>query len=70
MAKDYCTLFPDGSWGNCCKQHDDDYTAGSGIKQKEADERLRYCLEQGGRPVVGFIMFWGLRLFGWTRYRT
>jgi hypothetical protein len=22
MKRDYCTLFPEGVWGQCCKEHD------------------------------------------------
>ncbi len=69
MSKDHCTLFPEGDWAWCCKQHDDDYSAGSGIGRKVADKRLRYCVEQGGKPKTAAVMYWGTRLFGWLFYR-
>ncbi len=67
--KDYCTLFPEGNWANCCKDHDEDYSAGSGVSRKKADKKLRKCIEYHGKPNIAAIVYWGVRAFGWLHYK-
>ncbi len=40
-----CTGFPEGNWHACCVQHDKDYEAGGGWRDKvKADWRLMKCV--------------------------
>ncbi len=66
--KDYCTMFPEGDWANCCKEHDDDYCPDSGVDRLTADRGLRDCIECGGRPWLAKFMYVGVRCLGWFFY--
>ncbi len=49
---------PDGNWGHCCYEHDFSYwTGGSYVDRKEADERLRQCVNYMGGPGDLFYRF-------------
>lgn len=67
--KNNCTLFPEGNWSNCCKQHDEDYSEGSGVSRKDADKKLRECIKEGDRAYIVPLVYAGVRLFGWLRYK-
>lgn len=55
---DGCSLFPDGSWQECCIEHDEGYwCGGSYLDRVEADLALARC---AGLP----IMYAGVRLGG------
>ena len=58
-----CTLFPDLSWKNCCKQHDVDYER-QVVSRKEADKKLFICVKSKCK-IVAPIMYIGVRVFGW-----
>ena len=78
---DYCTLWPEGWWGDCCKQHDLDYL--NQVDRKEADTKLLQCVLESPLPVsidspliggslsliIGFIMYIGVRTFGSFFYK-
>lgn len=73
---DHCTLFPEGWWGDCCRQHDIAYDAQ--LDRLQADVQLLQCVVQtvpeslpdytliggGASLVIGLIMFIGVRTFG------
>lgn len=63
--KDYCTLWPDCRYGDCCMQHDDDYKYGEVTKQ-EADEYLKDCVCASGYPKTSWWIFRGVSVFGWV----
>ena len=71
MTKDYCSLWPDGDgegkeWGSCCKQHDACYSAGGdSSSRKECDIALKECLKEQAGPTMAWVMYVGVRLFGW-----
>jgi hypothetical protein len=49
---DACTLWPDGSWGDCCVEHDISYWGGGSRSERwEADRLLRSC---AARSVSGW----------------
>jgi hypothetical protein len=51
---DGCSVFPDGNWGECCKEHDIAYwCGGSYLDRLWADLRLGGCVAREGWPVVG-----------------
>lgn len=66
MVKDYCTLFPEGTWAECCKRHDRRYEK---MKSKwKADRLLFRCVKRKGNIVVASIMWLGVTLFGWYNF--
>lgn len=65
FTSDGCTLWPDGPWGGCCVAHDYAYWKGGTAKmRKQADKDLRDCVAARGYPVIGWVMYVGVRLFG------
>lgn len=60
---DSCTMFPEGNWQRCCTRHDIDYTRQE-MSRKEADKELLSCVKERCK-VVAYIMYAGVRLFGW-----
>ena len=67
MAKDRCTLFPEGNWSECCHQHDRMYGRKT-VSRWVADKLLYKCVRKKSNIVVASIMFIGVRLFGWYFY--
>jgi len=62
-----CTLWPEGSWHHCCVAHD--YAYADGIYSKwDADVELMKCVYHTGHPIVAFLMFLGVTLFGWSAW--
>ena len=51
----------------CCERHDKDYAAGSGITRKQADDTLYTCIAIE-RPNFAYMVWAGVRLFGWLFY--
>lgn len=68
MAKDYCTGYFDGSWSYCCKMHDRRY-ANKRLNRSQADELLFRCVKRKSNIVNAYIMWAGVRLFGWHFYK-
>lgn len=66
--KNYCTAFPDGEEGMCCKAHDEAYRGGT-LDRKEADKALYQCVRDNGEPYKAIVMYVGVRLFGWLFYK-
>jgi hypothetical protein len=65
FRSDGCSCWPDSDWVECCVEHDADYWLGGTSKQrKEADKALERCVAAKGHPVVGWMMYWGVRAGG------
>ncbi|MDY6905375.1 MAG: hypothetical protein SWH61_11880 [Thermodesulfobacteriota bacterium] len=70
MIKDFtsdgCSLFPDGSWCECCFEHDISYWyGGTPEDRKEADRALRQCVkEKTGSGILAWMMYRGVRAGG------
>ncbi len=66
FTNDGCSMWPDGSWGTCCVEHDVDYwCGGTHAARVRADLSLRSCVADGGkRPHLGDLMYWGVRVGG------
>ena len=72
---DYCTLWFEGFWSDCCKAHDLAYD--TQIPRAIADADLATCVvlaaNSPGTALVGAIaagiMFIGVRVFGWKYYK-
>lgn len=82
---DYCTFSPEKLFGvyigdPCCKAHDEAYCLEGNIKtQLEADENLKICIAEKFlayahsiwlAKFVGRTYYVGVRLFGWTQWKT
>lgn len=71
FTTDGCSMFPDGSpgdrtrWQHCCIEHDFEYFMGGTRKQRaEADRRLAECVDEAASPLLGNLMWAGVRLGG------
>lgn len=66
MEEDYCSFWPDGKYGSCCKQHDIDYTAGGNWRDRRAaDKKLRDCIAKKQGRLMAWTMWIGVRCVGW-----
>ena len=62
---DGCTFWPDGDYRSCCVVHDEAYASGGGWRERlRADYELAKCVKRAGHPVIGPVMFLGVRVFG------
>jgi hypothetical protein len=62
---DGCSCWPDGDWLECCVNHDLLYwIGGTREERKEADQELRKCVTEKGHPIVGQVMYLGVRIGG------
>ena len=67
FATDACSMFPDGTWGECCVEHDHTYwRGGSYWARKRADADLAECV---GGP-LGLVMYIGVRFGGMSIWPT
>ncbi len=65
FATDGCSMWPDGTWGVCCVEHDMDYWYGGTAKaRKQSDQRLKQCLIDLDHPVMARVMYMGVRIGG------
>lgn len=66
---DYCTLFPEGTWAQCCAVHDMAYAGDVDVTKWQADVELFQCVAQSSNYVVAAVMLIGVTLFGWLFYK-
>lgn len=66
---DGCTMFPEGTrvepklWAECCLEHDVRFWVGGAKKLRlKADQRLRECVIEKGKPEIAALMYKGVRL--------
>lgn len=64
---DNCTLWPEGTWTHCCAMHDRRY-ANKRLTRKQADELLFRCVQKKSNTAMAYIMYAGVRAFGWWWY--
>lgn len=65
FKSDGCSCWPDGDWLECCVKHDLLYwLGGTREERKDADLELRKCVTEKGHPIVGQVMFLGVRISG------
>ena len=67
FATDGCTMSPDLVFSHCCVEHDVDYATGE-VTREEADRKLRQCIASTGYPVLCWVYWLAVRLFGWIPY--
>ena len=58
-----CTLFPEGTWSDCCAKHDTAYLTKGGSRW-DADKELNKCVKKKCK-VVAAVMWLGVRVAGW-----
>lgn len=58
-----CSLFPEGKQTSCCNSHDMSYLFAS--CRRKADKELRECVIKCNKPITAWIMWIGVRLFGY-----
>ncbi len=60
---DTCTFFIDGSWSECCIEHDVRYwLGGSQERMDESDLKLRKCVEEKSNNIWSSLIYQGVRL--------
>jgi hypothetical protein len=66
FTTDGCSYWPDGTWKECCIEHDIAYWCGGGFWDRlEADRKLQDCVEKTGESALfAGSMRLGVRLFG------
>jgi hypothetical protein len=71
VKENYCTLFFEGTWGECCRIHDIAYETQE--PKGQADIDLYNCVKEADPEVltwlVAAIVFAGVSLFGSRFYR-
>ncbi len=64
---DNCTLYPEGTWTECCARHDRRYE-NKRLSKWQADKLLYRCVKKKSSKVNAAIMWLGVTLFGWFAY--
>lgn len=65
FTTDGCSLWPDGSWQECCVVHDVSYWCGGPPEVRiEADQGLRACVAKRSASLNAILMYAGVRLGG------
>ena len=65
FKSDGCSCWPDYEWMDCCVEHDAIYwMGGSRDERKKADIALQECVSQKGHPIIGKVMYYGVRVGG------
>ena len=59
-----CTCFPDMNHFSCCDAHDTCY-ARQQKSRLECDKKLQECVCHKSGNIIGYLMYNGVRLFGW-----
>ena len=64
FSSDGCSLWPNGTWTECCLKHDYIYWCGGDTSIRvRADRELRDCVNEI-IPLVGSVMYPGVRVGG------
>lgn len=71
FTSDGCSAWPDGTlkekqlWLSCCTTHDRAYWQGGTYQQRlAADQTLRDCVAELGKPEIAVVMLGGVRVGG------
>jgi hypothetical protein len=65
FTTDGCSLWPDGTWRECCLEHDIAYwCGGSSDARRAADRQLRECVRSKAAPANSQFMYYGVRFGG------
>jgi hypothetical protein len=65
FTTDGCSLLPNGSWTECCVEHDMAYwCGGSKAMRRSADRSLQACVSSAGHPALSRLIYFGVRVGG------
>ena len=65
FVTDGCSMWPDGTWAECCVNHDIPYWCGGSSQQRrDADRTLKMCVSNRHSNWMGALMYWGVRVGG------
>jgi hypothetical protein len=64
FTTDGCSLWPNGTWQECCVVHDVSYWCGGPEKRKIADRNLEACVASRSSRANAFLMHLGVRAGG------
>lgn len=65
FTSDGCSVWPDGTWADCCVEHDIAYWCGGTAQaRQQADARLRECVAARRTGCLGGLMYAGVRIGG------
>lgn len=67
LLTDGCTMSPELEFTDFCNEHDYDYVLGE-LTREEADRDLRKNIASSGYPLLSWVYWVGVRLFGWFPY--
>lgn len=63
FVTDGCTGYPDGTWRECCVQHDLAlWAGGTSLERELADRELKSCVEEHGGQLQANLMWLGVRI--------
>lgn len=65
FTTDGCSMWPDGTWRECCVVHDVSYWCGGPEKRSIADRNLQACVRRKSTRANAFFMYLGVRLGGY-----
>ena len=70
LRGDGCNDAPDLNFRLCCERHDRAYAVGGRpSRRKHADAVLRYCISSHGHPILAWVYWIAVRLFGGKHWR-
>lgn len=65
FTTDGCSMWPNGTWTECCVAHDIAYWCGGSSEEREhADEALRQCVAEKRSSTMATMMHVGVRVGG------
>jgi hypothetical protein len=65
FTTDWCSMFFDGDWIDCCIEHDKYYWIWwTKDKRKTADEKLKDCVIDKGHYIIWNMMYLWVRIWG------
>lgn len=69
FVTDQCTLFPEGSWSECCEEHDLAYWQGGHSDMREAtDIQFKMCVQDKTQNVIFANVIYTFVRMGGTPY--
>ena len=67
FVTDGCSMSPDMVFCECCIEHDVVYATGI-VSRARGDAALRDCIKKKGFPILSWVYWIGVRLFGWVPF--
>jgi hypothetical protein len=65
FTTDGCSMWPNGTWTECCIKHDIAYWCGGSAEDRvRADDAFRQCVSESRSACMGTMMYIGVRVGG------